>query len=47
MKLCWSVKKTAEYLVQAVDVVLNGVAEKDVRVGQRLDIHTLLNQEIA
>ena len=45
-KLCWSVKKTAECLVQALDVVLNGVAEKDVRVGQRLDIHTLLNQEI-
>ncbi|KAI9738855.1 MAG: hypothetical protein M1834_008362 [Cirrosporium novae-zelandiae] len=46
VKLCWSVKKTAECLVQALNVPLGGVTEKDVRVGQRLDIHTLLSQEV-
>ncbi|KAI9770291.1 MAG: hypothetical protein M1840_003450 [Geoglossum simile] len=45
-KLCWSVKKTAECLVQAVDGVLSRVSEKDVRVGQRLDIGALLSQEV-
>ena len=45
-KLCWSVKKTAECLVQALGVVLDGVAEKDVMVGQRLDIQALLSREV-
>jgi Ferric reductase like transmembrane component/FAD-binding domain len=45
-KLCWSVKETAECLVQAMDGVLSGVSEKDVRVGRRLNIRALLSQEV-
>ncbi|KAI9865688.1 MAG: hypothetical protein M1813_002146 [Trichoglossum hirsutum] len=45
-KLYWSVKKSAECLVEAVEHVLNSVVEKDVRVGQRLDIRGLIDQEI-
>ncbi|KAL9045864.1 MAG: hypothetical protein Q9214_001168 [Letrouitia sp. 1 TL-2023] len=45
-KLCWSVKKSAECLVQAFDDVLSEVHEKDVRVGRRLDIKALLSSEV-
>lgn len=45
-KLCWSVKETAECLVHALNGVLCGVREKDVSVGQRLDIGELLSQEV-
>jgi hypothetical protein len=45
-KIYWSVKQSAECLVFAVSHVLNGAAEKEVRVGQRLDVRTLLQQEI-
>jgi ferredoxin-NADP reductase len=45
-KLCWSVKETVECLVQAMDEVLGGISEKDVRVGQRLDVRALLSQEV-
>jgi predicted ferric reductase len=45
-KLYWSVRKSAECLVEAVGHVLDGVAEKDVRVGQRLDIRGLIDREI-
>jgi hypothetical protein len=45
-KLYWSVKQSAECLVSAVSHVLDGVAEKEVRVGQRLDVRALLQQEI-
>ncbi|KAH0536625.1 hypothetical protein FGG08_006519 [Glutinoglossum americanum] len=45
-KLCWSVKETAECLVQAVDGALSRANEKDVRVGRRLDISALLSQEV-
>lgn len=45
-KLYWSVKQSAECLVKAVGHVLNGLAEKDVCVGQRLDICGLIDQEI-
>ncbi|KAI9807293.1 MAG: hypothetical protein M1833_000036 [Piccolia ochrophora] len=45
-KLCWSVKETAASLVQAVDGVLSGIGEKDVRIGRRLDITALLSQEV-
>ncbi|KAH6666349.1 ferric reductase transmembrane component 4 [Halenospora varia] len=46
VKLCWSVKQTAACVVRDLDSVLTGIAEKDVRIGQRLDIHTLLEEEI-
>ena len=45
-KLCWSVKATAECLVQAMDGALSRVSEKDVRVGRRLDIRALLSEEV-
>ena len=46
VKLCWSVKETAKCLVEAMDGVLCGIAEKDVKVGKRLDISELLAQEM-
>ncbi|KAL9608567.1 MAG: hypothetical protein Q9167_006613 [Letrouitia subvulpina] len=46
-KLCWSVKETAECLVHAMDGVLSGVREKDVRLGRRLDIKALLSLEVS
>ncbi|KAL8702615.1 MAG: hypothetical protein Q9201_004221 [Fulgogasparrea decipioides] len=46
VKLCWSVKETAGCLVQAMDGALSGITEKEVRVGQRLDFRTLLNEEV-
>lgn len=44
-KLFWSVKQGAEPLVDALDVALSNVAEKDVRIGERLDIAALLAEE--
>ena len=46
VKLCWSVKETATSLVEAVDGVLSGIAEKEVRVGNRLNINKLLAEEM-
>lgn len=46
VKLCWSVKKSADCLVQALDVPIQGVADKEIRIGSRANIHSLLNSEI-
>lgn len=46
IKLYWSVKETAQCLVEAVDVVLSGIAEKDIRIGRRLDVGELLAKEV-
>lgn len=46
VKLYWSVKQTAECVVRDLGLVLNGIAEREVRIGQRLDINTLLEEEI-
>jgi ferric reductase like protein len=46
VKLCWSVRETAKCLVTEVEGILNGIAEKDVRVGSRLNITELLNEEL-
>jgi len=46
VKLFWSLKNAAEGLVPAIDSVLMGLSEKDVRIGQRFDITTLLAQEV-
>lgn len=46
VKLCWSVKATAQCLVEAVDGVLSGMADKDIRVGRRLDVAELLATEV-
>jgi hypothetical protein len=45
-KLYWSVKKSAECLVEAVEQVLGGLEEKHVCVGQRHDIRGLIDHEI-
>ena len=45
VKLCWSVKETAKCLVEAVDGALSGIAERDVRVGNRLNVDELLAME--
>ena len=45
VKLYWSVKQSAEPLVRDLDTVLDGLAEKEVRIGQRLDVGALLAQE--
>ncbi|MCJ1423299.1 hypothetical protein MMC29_001181 [Sticta canariensis] len=46
VKLCWSVKETAQCLVEAVDPVLSGIAERDIRIGRRLDVRALLAKEV-
>lgn len=46
VKLCWSVKETAKCLVEALDGVLSGIAEKDVKVGNRLNVSELLAEEL-
>ena len=46
LKLCWSVKETATCLVDELDGALSGIADKDVRVGRRLNIPELLAEEI-
>lgn len=46
VKLGWSVKDSARRLVDELDGVLDGVAEKQVIIGARLDITGLLAHEI-
>lgn len=46
VKLCWSVKETGQCLVEALDTVLSGIAEKDVRIGSRLNVNELLAEEL-
>lgn len=45
VKLFWSLKSAAEALAQALDGVLGSLREKEIRIGQRLEINTLLAQE--
>ncbi|KAL1860650.1 hypothetical protein VTK73DRAFT_7224 [Phialemonium thermophilum] len=45
VKLCWSVRESARCLVDEMEGPLSRVAEKDVRVGARLDFHALLAAE--
>lgn len=47
VKLYWSVKDNAKCLVDAVEKPLAGLAEKDVRVGSRLNLKELLAEETA
>lgn len=46
VKLAWSVNQSAQALVQHLDVVLEGIADKEVLIGQRLDVTALLLQEV-
>lgn len=45
VKLCWSVKESARCLVDELGPVLHEVADKDVKVGERLNIRELLRAE--
>ena len=45
VKLCWSVKQSAECIVRDLESVLKGVAVKEVKIGQRLDINTIMAEE--
>ncbi|KFH48301.1 Ferric reductase transmembrane component-like protein [Hapsidospora chrysogenum ATCC 11550] len=45
VKLCWSLKQSAECLLDALQGALEGVADKDVKVGSRTDIEGLLRSE--
>lgn len=45
VKLCWSVKESAECMVRELDPFLESLAEKHVTVGQRLDVNALLGLE--
>lgn len=45
VKLCWSVKQTAECLVRELSDALQRVEEKDVRVGRRLDVDRVVVEE--
>jgi predicted ferric reductase len=47
VKLSWSVRENAECLVNELAGVLDTVEEKDVRVGSRLDVPSLLAHEVA
>jgi predicted ferric reductase len=47
VKLYWSVKSVAEGLVTDLNSVLNGLREKRVSVGQRLDVGDILEKEEA
>lgn len=46
VKLAWSVKHTAQPLVQDLETALAAVADKAVLVGKRLNVDALLAQEI-
>ncbi|KAI8713800.1 Ferric oxidoreductase domain-containing protein [Fusarium sp. LHS14.1] len=47
VKLFWSIKETASCLIEAVEGALSDIAEKDVRIGERLDISQILAEEEA
>ena len=45
VKLAWSVKSSAEALVHEMDILLKDMAEKEIVVGQRLNIEEMLRSE--
>ncbi|KAK4209804.1 hypothetical protein QBC37DRAFT_403984 [Rhypophila decipiens] len=46
VKLAWSMKESARCIVEQVEPALGRVAEKDVRIGRRLDLEKLLADEM-
>ncbi|KAJ6257546.1 Ferric/cupric reductase transmembrane component [Drechslerella dactyloides] len=46
VKLAWSVKESARCLVDDLQPALDGIADKDIRIGRRLDIKQLLDNEV-
>lgn len=45
VKFAWSVKQTDEAIVHDLDSVLQSVVDREIRVGERLDVNALLRQE--
>lgn len=46
VKLAWSIKESARVLVDDLDGVLSMIADKDIRIGSRLDVEALLAEEV-
>jgi hypothetical protein len=46
VKLSWSVRENAHCLVSEIDGLLSTLVDKDVRIGSRLDVVSLLAQEV-
>ncbi|RYP64310.1 hypothetical protein DL771_008812 [Monosporascus sp. 5C6A] len=46
VKLAWCVKQAAEGLVKDLIMGLDSIADKEVLIGKRLDVHSLLAQEV-
>ena len=46
VKLAWSLKESAKCLAEDMDGVLSGVADKEMRIGSRLDVKQLLWTEV-
>ena len=46
VKLAWSIKQAAEGLMKELSVVLDTIADKEVVIGKRLDVYSLLEQEV-
>ena len=46
VKLCWSLKESARCLLDELQGTLHRVADKEIIVGQRIDVHELLAAEI-
>lgn len=44
--MAWSVKESARCLVEDLEGALSNVADKEVRVGSRLDVEMLLEEEV-
>ncbi|KAJ3181401.1 hypothetical protein HDU85_003721 [Gaertneriomyces sp. JEL0708] len=46
VKLAWSVKSSAKALVAELDILLKSVTDREVLIGERLNIETLLKSEV-
>lgn len=46
VKLAWSVGESASAVVKELDAVLADVADKEVKIGERLDVDALLHREV-
>ena len=47
VKLAWSVNETAQAIVEDLSPVLENIADREIRISDRLNVETLLRQEIA
>lgn len=46
VKLCWSLKNSSDALAQELDAITGGLRDKDVRIGSRLEVAKLLEEEV-